>query len=202
MANDMNLKRKVKQLRNIDIWKTVLTMSAVIFLVSVSANDAVAQARTMTRSVDPVEFNGELLPELLGRPIEKLRVYAFTDGGWRKLVYQIDERYPNNNFYLNSGEQADAHLANKMLNAQDKIFFYVRHTGARAGREMWPEGVGTGEWNNLLGQIISRRGGLQASSISFIIEAFRSKSPRISLFKRSHWDAILLKNWMVLSFRS
>ncbi len=48
------------------------------------------------RKFDPVVLNGSTLPELLGKPVDKIAGFAFKIGdkeGWTRIPIQIDERH-------------------------------------------------------------------------------------------------------------
>ena len=111
----------------------IMSLAGIISPVECSENQ-----KTLTREVDPVDFDGKLLPELLGKPIENLRIYSVNNKNLHPITFQIDERYPNLNFYFNTGDEADAHKANRILDPQDKICFYIRDAGDWVSRDKWP----------------------------------------------------------------
>lgn len=101
-------------------------------------------ASRIKRLYDPIEFRADILPELVGREISRLRMFSLKDGRMSQIAFQIDEWTQDGHMILDQGESANHDQSNGLLDPWDEVVFMVRDTGARASREQWPAGVDTG----------------------------------------------------------
>ncbi len=99
------------------------------------AGPAVAQSRTIKRSVDTIVIPCKVLgKKLLGVDKAKLRVYACRSGYMVPIVYQIDERDPKGNYCYDRGPK-DRRIRDKdrgKVDANDELVVCVRDAGDRA----------------------------------------------------------------------
>ncbi|UCD84193.1 MAG: hypothetical protein JSU92_13075 [Deltaproteobacteria bacterium] len=101
--------------------------------------------KTITRWPDPVVMKAEVLPkELLGSLISNLRLYAYRDGKFAPILFQIDEMTEEGDWVLPEGKKNNANLGNGILDPQDVLLFMVSDTGDRAEKEKWLEGFAGG----------------------------------------------------------
>ena len=50
------------------------------------------------RPYDPVTVRGETLTLFRGAPVDELFAYAYKDGGWQQIPFQIDEKDGKGNY--------------------------------------------------------------------------------------------------------
>ena len=93
------------------------------------------------RYYEPVEVPGEMLAPLLGQKINHLAVFSWLGGAWKPVLSQVDERTPAGQFILTRGPEANADLANGLLDPQDLVVFMARDSGEKAPEGKIPEGV-------------------------------------------------------------
>ncbi len=102
-------------------------------------------AKTLTRWPDPVVIKAESLPkDLLGSLISNLRLYAYQDGKFEPILFQIDEMTEEGDWVLPEGKKNNANLGNGILDPQDVLLFMVSDTGDRAEKEKWLKGFTNG----------------------------------------------------------
>jgi len=129
---------------------SLLLMLNCLFLVSnegLCADDhnMIIAHDTLSRWVDPVIIEGEVLDELIGSPLSNLRVYAFQDGAFEPIRYQFDERTgEGGDWVLPEGPIINSELGNQQLDKWDFLVVMAKDTGDRVNRETWPSGYSKG----------------------------------------------------------
>lgn len=86
----------------------------------------------MTRRYDPVEVAGKHLPGFVGRDLGKLGLWAWSQGAWRGVPFQVDERTERGRMVLPHGPAGRPEDGNGVLVAQDVLVFMVSDVGERA----------------------------------------------------------------------
>jgi hypothetical protein len=132
MENNMN-QQKVTRL----VGLTGSSLLAVIMLVwsmtQAGAADATAvdTPTSLTRPQDPVIVSGAMLTAFDGAAIDELRLYAFADGSWQPIPFQVDEVVFINNTNVYTA------FEDGLLDANDELVFMGHDAG---------EAVPTSEW--------------------------------------------------------
>jgi len=94
------------------------------------------------RSYEPVEVPGELVPDMTGREISQLGLYAWREGSWRPVLFQVDEKTPDGSYVMTRGEKANPEDGNGILDLRDVIVFMARQAGGEAPENEPPPGAG------------------------------------------------------------
>jgi hypothetical protein len=95
------------------------------------------------RFYEPVEIQGEFFPGMTGAKIADLGLYAWRKGGWRPVLFQVDEKTPEGNFVMTRGPEANPADADGVLHDRDVIVFMAREAGRRGPDHSLPEGAKT-----------------------------------------------------------
>lgn len=102
----------------------------------------VLEPRTLGRTVDGVVVTGDLLPELIGAPLEQIRVLAEEQGRLVAIPFQVDEMTPDRRaFILPEGPKSNRELSDGVFSMQDEAAFMAKDLGGRVDRAAWPEGA-------------------------------------------------------------
>lgn len=113
---------------------SVRPLVALLLLLSVRAS---AQAPdegepcTLDRQQGAVVVAGERLADVLGAPIERLRLFAARDGVLRPIPFQVDERTPEGGYAFDGGEERRSDSDDRQLDPNDELVFMARDAGAR-----------------------------------------------------------------------
>ncbi len=100
--------------------------------------------KTLTRKSDPVVVTGELLEQLEGADIERIRVYAAgANGVLAPIPFQIDEREAGGSLVFPFGPKKTKD-ADPAFDANDELIFMVKDTGCRVARAAWPKAADKG----------------------------------------------------------
>ncbi len=150
------LQRKEKKM----LIRKLLALSAALGTVLVlgltaraqEVNTPSAAAKSITRIFDPVIMEGRLFPELMGKKIEKLRLFAFLDAEFKPIPFQIDEKLPDGSYVLPNlvpGVRAGKDVTTNdedqgLFDENDDLIFLVKDIGDRAVRSLWREGYDKG----------------------------------------------------------
>lgn len=92
------------------------------------------------RYYEPVEVPGELFPAMLGAGNGELALFAWKEGTWRPVLFQVDERTPSGSFILPKGPEANGDEANGILDGQDLLVFMARDAKEKAPPGRFPPG--------------------------------------------------------------
>ncbi len=127
----------------------LLVFSAVLGTVLAAGLSARAeQAKTITRTEDPVTMEGRLFPELMGKKIDNIRLFAFFAGGFEPIPFQIDEKLPDGSYALPQlapgmceGKDVSTNDEDQgLFDENDDLVFMAKDIGDRAARPLWREG--------------------------------------------------------------
>lgn len=103
----------------------------------------------MGRAIDPVVVAGAKLENLLGRPVEKIRVFSWKNGTWIPVPFQIDERMEvfvyrsilrqemMLSYAFDSGLRA-RHDPDPFFDRDDELVFMAADGGGKAGGGLPP----------------------------------------------------------------
>ncbi len=81
---------------------------------------------------EPIVLNGEMVPELLGKPLSSIKV---LDLQGRAIPFQIDEVTKDGEYVLDAGEHPNEKLSNGLLDPQDEIAFLFEDCADFSGSE-------------------------------------------------------------------
>ena len=97
----------------------------------------VVAEKTLSRIPDPVIMQGALARAMIDRPIAKLRLYAFREGVFELIRYQIDEVTKEGDLVFTEGPRPNKKLGNGKFDAQDLLIFMARDAGDRVTKDAW-----------------------------------------------------------------
>ena len=97
--------------------------------------------KTFERWPDPVVLDCGLFSSLLSSKVDLLRMYAFSDGEFRPIPFQVDERDAEGNRVYTDGEKANPGDANGLLDKGEELSFMARDCGDRVSEAAFPPGV-------------------------------------------------------------
>lgn len=119
--------------------RRLLTMLAVIVTVvgtdlplagSASAGSA-TPTETLDRDLEPVIVTARDVTALIGLPVDKLSVYAYTNRAWKRIPSQVDEV---------TATGAYTSTEDGLLDANDEIVFMAKDLGEKAPASKLPPG--------------------------------------------------------------
>lgn len=114
--------------------------------------------KTLERQQDPVVISGEKLPiEVLGFPIANYGLFAFQDGRFVPIPFQIDEK-KNGDYVFTSGPKASKDDDKGRFDSDDELVFMVKDSGGYAPQIFWPKGVKIGSVIELVDPLDNKRG--------------------------------------------
>ena len=97
------------------------------------------EPKTLGRTVDGVVATGDLLPGLVGVPLDQVRVYAESQGALRAVPFQVDELTPDRSaFILPEGPKSNRALSDGVFSVQDEVAFMAKDLGGKVPRSAWP----------------------------------------------------------------
>ncbi len=101
----------------------------------------VLEKKTFSRWPDPVVANCGLFSSLAGEKINLIRMYAFSEGSFHPIPFQIDEKDSKGIRVFPSGEHANPQDANGLLDKGEELIFMARDCGDRVYEGLFPQGV-------------------------------------------------------------
>ena len=139
---------------------TVMAFASFISAEPISSEQAAAliEKKTLNRWPDPVVADCGLFSSLLGKKIEYLRVYAYYQGSFHPIPFQIDERDAQGNRVFTSGEKANPLDADGLLNKKEELVFMARDSGHRVKPEVFAPGVELWEEVELVDPLSQEKG--------------------------------------------
>jgi len=115
--------------------------------------------KTLKRRVDPVIVDGKLASEVIGFPLEGLRLYAFHNGRFEPIRFQIDEMTgENGDWILSKGPIPNGDLSNVKFDTWDKLIFMADATGDRVAKEAWTPGCTKGSEIEVVDPLTGEKG--------------------------------------------
>ncbi len=99
--------------------------------------NSVTAKRTLSRVPDPVIMNGALARPMMNRPIANLRLYAFREGVFEPIRYQIDEVTERGDMVFTEGPLSNKELGNGTFDAQDLLIFMAKDAGDKVTKDAW-----------------------------------------------------------------
>jgi len=88
------------------------------------ASNGSGQEKNLNRDLDPVVITGAACPEFAGAPVADLFLFAYTNGTWQMIPFQIDERDTLGSYF-----NADSEIG---FDANDELVFMAKDAGGRA----------------------------------------------------------------------
>ena len=176
---------------------------------TVSTIEDILEKKTISRFYDPVEIRGEILTELLGRQIPLLRLYSFSDGSFHQVPYQFDEWTSDGYLIVDIGPEANAELANGILDPQDMLAFMARDAGDRVPKSCWPDGVEKGVEIEIVDPVSGGQGWYyllqfldQAPEISFGAEEYLEYADEVRIDSRTYGVQGTNRTWKGKVYKS
>ncbi|MFW6245154.1 MAG: hypothetical protein ACOC36_04625, partial [Fibrobacterota bacterium] len=128
----------------------------IIILVSISAFS------------EPVVLSGDMLPEMLGEPVQSLRV---LDSDENAIPFQVDEVTSEGEYVLFEGDKPNSASGNGVLDKQDEIVFLLEDGDTAVSRfDEKSEGVVVrmGEGKSQRAVYVRSDGSIPLSDVSYI----------------------------------
>ena len=124
----------------------MLMCALVLFpLSSAGANDTILAKKTLQRDIDPIIGKGSFAKEVLGASLSNVRLYAYQNGSFEPVRFQIDEMdKEGGDIILPDGPFPNSYLSNGTLDPWDVLVFMAKDTGDRVPQELWTPGYATG----------------------------------------------------------
>ncbi len=88
--------------------------------------------KTLERSEDPVVIKASDLGNMKGANIEKLSLFAYNDGSFQPVPFQVDERLADGLYIYTEGPDNNADKGNKKMDGHDELVFMARDSGDKA----------------------------------------------------------------------
>lgn len=105
---------------------------AVLLVVLVAAaNPPAPERRTLVRESDPVIVVAKDARPLAGMKISGMRVYAFRDGRFEPIPFQVDEKTRGGDFVFPHGREKNPQHADGVFNGHDELVMMARDLGDR-----------------------------------------------------------------------
>lgn len=122
----------------------LITAIGLIALAAICVVFAAGPLTTMSikRVDDPVKIQGQALKQLLGLPIEKMRVLIHKNGSFQPTPHQIDQRNTKGEWVFTIGEEKEASPTGGKLAANDELVFMAHDMGDAAPAGQKPAGAG------------------------------------------------------------
>ncbi|MEW5944931.1 MAG: hypothetical protein AB1742_01905 [bacterium] len=117
-------------------------MIAACLTLNHSARAAAENVRSIQRTTDPIIIEGNKLKNFIGTPIEKIRVYAESNGTLAPIPFQLDERKPDGDLTFPFGPHPSRDNDNGAFDANDELVFMSRDLGGRVSTDLFPAGTG------------------------------------------------------------
>jgi hypothetical protein len=131
----------------------ITLFSSIIF-----ADAPMIAQKTLDRWVDPVIMEGNLLKDATGKSVSNLRLYAYKNGSFIPIRYQIDETSEDGDWILDQGRITNTDLANGKFDPQDKLIFMADDSGDRVSKEVWPQGFASGDEIEIIDPLTGKKG--------------------------------------------
>ncbi len=130
----------------------IVSFAAIAVAITLSADGSRADdapkalaERTLTREADRIVASGANLRALHGTKIDKVRAFAWRDGGMKQIPFQIDERHPDGSYVWQHGEGSKKQDVDRgAIDRNDELCFMVKDSGAQVGHDAWPSGAKDG----------------------------------------------------------
>jgi hypothetical protein len=136
---------------------TVLLCGLILFL-SNGADAQVIAKKTLDRTIDQVTISGNIFKEVLGKPVDNLRVYASRNGAFEPIRYQIDEMTADGDWVLPEGPMPNSELGNGIFDTWDKLAFMIQDLGDKVSNDVWPSGYTKGEEIEVVDPLTGEKG--------------------------------------------
>ncbi len=101
--------------------------------------NSVIAKKTLSRVPDPIIMHGTLVKAMINKPIANLRLYAFQDGMFKPIRYQIDEVTERGDLVFPEGPLSNKKLGNGIFDAQDLLLFMAKDAGDKVTKDAWTQ---------------------------------------------------------------
>ncbi len=113
--------------------------------VTMAATNHILEKKTIKRYLDPMVMDGKVTQELVGLPLSNIRLYAFIDGKFKPILFQIDEMTgEGGDWILTGGPIKSDDLSNGKFDTFDKLLFMISDIGDKVAKEAWVAGYTKG----------------------------------------------------------
>jgi len=112
---------------------TSLCFMFVVSVLTAGAIDATASTgRPLVNRPDPVVLEGRKLPKVKGADIARIRVFAYREGGWEAIPFQVDERFVKRGCSAPRYVIAPEADPDPTFDDDDELVFLARDMGTKA----------------------------------------------------------------------
>lgn len=110
-----------------------LAASALVLIILVPTHAAPQEAvADSDPDILPVVVSGDLLAPYQGLPTDDIYVYAYRDGDWEQIPFQIDEKAVDE-----EDQRVYAAVGDGLLDADEELVFMLHDMGAEAPADAW-----------------------------------------------------------------
>jgi hypothetical protein len=178
------------------LWISTIFLLGIIFFVSEGLNAAVVEKKTLKRKPDPVIMDGKLAREVIGSSLTNLRLYAYRDGKFEPILFQIDEMTgENGDWIMNGGPIKSLDLSNGKFDTWDKLLFMAEDIGDKVSKDDWTAGYTKGSEIEVIDPITGEKGWCYFLYFASNPPAKSTEPPYVSydyeteIFKSDMWEA-------------
>jgi hypothetical protein len=119
--------------------RTLLIISYVLLFCRVLGASASDGEKTLKRTVDAIVFAGNKIPALKGGALVSQTLYARSDGSWKPIPFQVDEKTPDGKYAFATWLNGKPLKDDGLWDANDELVFMAADMGDRAGEVQWPD---------------------------------------------------------------
>ncbi len=98
----------------------------------------IVQSKTITRDPDYIIVKGNLLKGFLGKEGTWFSLYAFSEGEFTPVPFQVDEYDPEGRLICPYGKERGVDSDKGLFDENDEVVFMASDSGGRVPRELWP----------------------------------------------------------------
>jgi hypothetical protein len=145
------------KLRSLGIF--TIFMAGIFLITEGLSSAAVLEKKTIKRKVDPVIMDGKLARDVVGAPLNNLRLYAYQDGKFEPILFQIDEMTgQNGDWIMTGGPIKSVDLSNGKFDTWDKLLFMADDAGDKASKDEWISGYTKGSEIEIVDPLTNEKG--------------------------------------------
>jgi len=142
-------------MKNLRVLMVIIIMCC-FWQIATDVHASVLQTKTWTRNELPLIVKAEAIPVLDGETIAEYYLWAYRDGNWEQVVFQVDEMAENTgwegytpnpfwNYFIwdDIDNGSDPQAGNGLFSAEDEIVMMGDGLGDQVSTDEWPANVPT-----------------------------------------------------------
>jgi hypothetical protein len=148
----------MKATRNILIISSIICVCIFLTGSVCSASSEILNKKNLNRWVDPVIMEGKIAGEVTGAPLSNIRLYAYKNGKFEPIRFQVDEMTQDGDWIFTEGPIPNAELSNGKFDAWDMLIFMADDSGDRVSKGVWTPGYTKGSEIEVIDPITGEKG--------------------------------------------